>query len=186
MGFENEEDAKRVLAVLYKRFERFKLKLHPAKTRLVDFRSPPRNLPKAKLQRYEKKTRKLESFNFLGFTHLWRRSRDSQYWVMAQVTAKDRFARALKSTKQWCYEHMHLPIEKQHEKLCLKIKGHFAYYSISGNFDRISRFAQGVNKLWFRSLNRRGAGKRLTWGQFNEMLFRLPLPKPYIVHRRDT
>ena len=40
--FEREEDARRVLAVLSKRFAKYGLRLHPEKTRLVDFRSPPR------------------------------------------------------------------------------------------------------------------------------------------------
>jgi len=40
MGFACEEDAKRVLEVLPKRFERYGLKLHPTKTRLVQFRRP--------------------------------------------------------------------------------------------------------------------------------------------------
>ncbi len=39
--FEREEDARRVLAVLSKRFAKYGLRLHPEKTRLVDFRSPP-------------------------------------------------------------------------------------------------------------------------------------------------
>jgi len=35
--FEREEDARRVLAVLSKRFAKYGLRLHPEKTRLVDF-----------------------------------------------------------------------------------------------------------------------------------------------------
>src|SRR5690606_405679 len=40
--FEREQDARRVLEVLPKRFERFGLTLHPDKTRLLDFRRPDR------------------------------------------------------------------------------------------------------------------------------------------------
>ena len=40
MVFSLEKDAKRVMAVLAKRFGRFGLSLHPEKTRLVDFRRP--------------------------------------------------------------------------------------------------------------------------------------------------
>jgi hypothetical protein len=39
MAFENVLDAKRVLAVLGKRFGRYGLSLHPDKTRFVDFRN---------------------------------------------------------------------------------------------------------------------------------------------------
>ena len=38
--FANERDARRVFDALPKRFERFGLKLHPEKTRLVKFRRP--------------------------------------------------------------------------------------------------------------------------------------------------
>ena len=40
IGFTNEEDARRVLEVLPKRFARYGLTVHPDKTRLVPFRSP--------------------------------------------------------------------------------------------------------------------------------------------------
>src|SRR5262249_22552692 len=41
IGFEYQEDAERVMAVLPKRLERYGLTLHPDKTRLLDFRPPP-------------------------------------------------------------------------------------------------------------------------------------------------
>jgi retron-type reverse transcriptase len=40
IGFEREDDAKRVMAVLGRRFERFGLRLHPDKTRLLPFARP--------------------------------------------------------------------------------------------------------------------------------------------------
>ena len=42
LGFERENDARRVLDVLSKRLGSFGLTLHPEKTRLVDFRPPDR------------------------------------------------------------------------------------------------------------------------------------------------
>ena len=59
--FEREEDARRVLAILSKRFAKYGLCLHPEKTRLVDFRSPPRAGGGG--SQYER------SFGLLGFTH---------------------------------------------------------------------------------------------------------------------
>ena len=43
IGFEVERDARRVMDVLPKRFERFGLAIHPDKTRMVDFRAPHRH-----------------------------------------------------------------------------------------------------------------------------------------------
>jgi len=61
--FEREEDARRVLAVLSKRFAKYGLRLHPEKTRLVDFRSPPRAGGGG--------SQRERSFALLGFTHFW-------------------------------------------------------------------------------------------------------------------
>ena len=77
LAFEREEDARRVLAVLGKRFGKYGLRLHPEKTRLVDFRSPSR------------RTQRERSFALLGFTHHWGRSRKGR-WVVQRKTAKDR------------------------------------------------------------------------------------------------
>ncbi len=41
IGFEREDDARRVMAVLDQRLGRFGLTLHPDKTRLLPFRRPP-------------------------------------------------------------------------------------------------------------------------------------------------
>src|SRR5271165_2249144 len=87
MAFDNIVDAKRVLAVLGKRLARFGLTLHPDKTRLVDFR--PQMTEGARHPETDG-----TSFDFLGLTHVWGRSRNGKNMVR-QVTAKSRFARAL-------------------------------------------------------------------------------------------
>jgi group II intron reverse transcriptase/maturase len=65
MGFSQEEDARRVLAVLPKRFAKYGLTIHPEKTRLVPFQRPDR-------QPHQPDTGRRESpgtFDLLGFTH---------------------------------------------------------------------------------------------------------------------
>jgi hypothetical protein len=51
MVFQTEEDARRVAAVLPKRFEKYGLRLHPEKTRLVCFKRPERDRPPKRLIR---------------------------------------------------------------------------------------------------------------------------------------
>src|SRR5262249_5101676 len=70
IGFEREEDARRVLAVLEKRLGRFGLTLHPDKTRLLPFGRPPQAQQRGKSP---------ATFDFLGFTFYWARSRKG-YW----------------------------------------------------------------------------------------------------------
>jgi len=160
LAFEREEDARRVLEVLPKRFARFGLSLHPEKTRLVDFRSPPR-------QRSGGSQRE-RSFDMLGFTHLWGRSRKGR-WVVQRKTAKSRFSRALRRVGQWCRDHRHLPVAAQQRTLSRKLRGHCAYYGITGNAKALSRFRYEVHRRWRKWLNRRSHA-------------RYPLPPMRVVH----
>jgi hypothetical protein len=89
IGFTDEQDARRVMQVLPKRFGRYGLTLHPEKTRLVPFRRPP--------SRDDDGDRGggPGSFDFLGFTHIWARSQRGN-WVVKQRTAASRLRRAVR------------------------------------------------------------------------------------------
>ena len=126
MAFDNIVDAQRVLAVLGKRLARFGLTLHPDKTRLVDFR--PQMTERARHPETDG-----TNFDFLGFTHVWGRSRNGKSMVR-QVTAKSRFARAVAAVSDWCRQHRHESIRDQHRHLSSMIRGHFAYYGVGGNY----------------------------------------------------
>lgn len=162
---EKEEDARRVMAVLHKRFERFGLKLHPEKTRLLSFDSPGLGNKRAQRER---------SFDFLGFTHFWARSRKGR-WVVKQRTAKSRFARGLKALKERCREMRHVSLREQHEALCRMLRGHFNYYGITGNGDALRRYRHEADRIWGRSLARRN-NRRFAWRRFLPLLERFPLP----------
>src|SRR5450759_5071507 len=69
---------------------------------------------------------------FLGFTHVWGRSRAGKN-VVRQVTAKNRFARALAAVTAWCRVNRHRSIPDQHAHLTAMMRGHYAYYGITGN-----------------------------------------------------
>jgi len=174
MTFETHYDAKRVMDVLGKRLGRFGLKLHPDKTRFIDFR-PQRHggMPS---------DCKAQSFDFLGFTHSWGKSRKGKN-VVRQTTAKSRLARALVAVKDWCRKNRHRPILDQHAQLSSKLRGHYAYYGITGNMRQIGRYARQTMKTWRKWLERRTRSKVLTWDRFGAFLARHPLPKARIVHR---
>ncbi len=171
MGFANEHDARRVLNVLPKRLARYGLAMHPSKTRLVAFR--PHG------------TQKPGSFDFLGFTHYWGRSRQGRPAVMRK-TARDRFSRALKRIIQWCRRARHLPIAVQHTTLVEKLRGHYAYYGITGNSRALSRFHQEVRRVWKKWLGRRSWHTPKNWAWFVQFIERHPLPVPRIVHSAIT
>lgn len=167
--FASERDAKRVMEVLPKRFGRFGLSLHPEKTKLVDFKRP------------SNRAEGPVSFDLLGFTHFWGKSRKG-YWIVQRKTAKDRFARALKRVAWWCRSQRHLPVREQHQALCRKLAGHNQYYGITGNYRALARFCREVHELWRKWLDRRSQRAKMTWERFNRLLQRYPLPKPRVVH----
>jgi RNA-directed DNA polymerase len=177
IGFRRDDDARRVLDVLPKRFGKYGLALHPDKTRLVPF---PRPAPQAPRDA-SGGTDQPGTFDLLGFTHYWGLSRKG-LWVVKRRTAHGRLSRALRTIAQWCRFHRHDPIGEQHQLLGQKVRGHCAYYGITGNSISLSLFRDAVTRLWKKWLSRRRRRGFLSWTTFGRMLKRYPLPPPVAVH----
>jgi RNA-directed DNA polymerase len=175
MGFTCEEDARRVLEVLPKRFGKYGLTLHPDKTRLVPFRRPGQRSVSGSAEPPP------ESFDLLGFTHYWGRSRRG-VWVVMRKTTASRFSRGIKKIAQWCRLNRHRPVAEQHQILSQKLRGHDAYYGITGNSRMLQRLRLVVRCTWRKWLVRRRRAGRLCWDHFNRLLQRFPLPPPRVVH----
>lgn len=176
MGFACEADARRVLDVLPKRFGKYGLTLHPEKTRLVAFGPPPPSSAAGSGSGPRPGT-----FDLLGFTHYWARSRRGQ-WVVKRRTAASRFRRALRMIAHWCRLHRHVPIPEQHRTLSQKLRGHCAYYGITGNGEALRRFREAVQRTWQHWLSRRSWAGSLSWDVFNALRRRYPLPPALVVH----
>jgi group II intron reverse transcriptase/maturase len=169
-------DAQRVFEVLPKRLGRFGLELHPIKSKMIDFRRPPKGGCEG------------STFDLLGFTHYWGKSRKG-YTVVKKKTAKDRFSRALKRVAEWCRINRHRKVREQWKTLCLKLNGHYNYYGVTGNYKALSRFFYEVNKIWRKWLNRRSQKGRMNWDKFNRLLGRYKLSPPVCkasIYRRKT
>ena len=121
------------------------------------------------------------TFDLLGFTHYWGRSRKGN-WVVKRKTASKRLSRALKRINLWCREHRHAKLGWQHQKLVLKLRGHYGYYGISGNFRGLNQFREGAVSRWRKWLSRRSQRSRIEWERFARLLKHYPLPKAKIVH----
>jgi hypothetical protein len=78
------------------------------------------------------------------------------------------------------------PVLVQHAKLSAKLRGHYAYYGITGNIRQLDQYRQQVTKTWRKWLERRTRAKRLTWARFNTFLASHPLPRAKIIHRYAT
>jgi len=176
MIFEVESDARRVLAVLGNRCSKYGLTIHPKNTRLVDFRRPLLSLDTS-----GRAPRKPETFDLLGFTHYWGRSRSGRR-VVKRKTMSSRLTRSVQAIDRWCRAHRHDRLVDQHAALSRKIRGHDAYYGITGNGESLKKFRFLVHRAWRRWLSRRHRKRKMDWDKFNQLLASFPLPPLRVVH----
>ena len=172
IGFELESDVRRVLAVLPKRFNRFGLSLHPEKTKIIPFKRPSSNNEDGKGN---------GTFDFLGFTFYWSKSRRG-YWVIKKKTMRKRLSRFMKGLWRWCRDNRHEPLKEQHKTLCLKLRGHYQYYGVRSNYKALEVIFEFAEKAWRYWLSRRSHKGGIRWEKFEKLRANFPLPKPRIVH----
>jgi group II intron reverse transcriptase/maturase len=166
---EKREDAEALLAQVTERFRGYGLTIHPEKTRIVDFRHP------------WKGDRNPQTFDFLGFTHYWGKTRGGG-WAVKRQTKGKKFRAALQQIGEWCKLNRHAPLAQQHRQLSEKVRGHYAYYGIRGNHRALASFRHEAKRLWHywlsrRSRERNGSGR--LWRLLTEHLW---LPQAQIVH----
>jgi RNA-directed DNA polymerase len=173
IGYEREADARRLRAVLPKRFARYRLTLHPEKTKLIAFRKPARR---------ETTDTGNDTFEFLGFTQYWAKSRLGD-WVLKRKTAKKRVRRAKKTLWQWWRVNRPRPLKEQDQQLGQKRQGHSQDYSIRGNYRALAAVFEFVRTAWRYWLSRRRRESSIPWDKFERILEAFPLPRPRIIHQ---
>jgi RNA-directed DNA polymerase len=173
--FQYREDAQRVLRVLHQRFARYGLELHPEKTRLIEFGRY------AAAQARRRGEGKATTFDFLGLTHICARSRRGRFTIHVR-TMRKRLRRGLTSISAWCERHRHDPVAEQCAALNARLRGHYQYYGRPTNYRSLWQFYRSVRRIWKKWLNRRTRGKTFTWTDFEALLARHPLLRPYIAH----
>ena len=156
------------MEALAKRLAEYGLKLHPEKTKLLDFRSPPRGGGRS-------------TFDFLGFTFYWGKTRKGKDVVKVK-TARKKLTAKLNAMYEWCRMNRHKPMWEQRRQIEMKLKGHYQYYGVSFNYRSLHLYRQRVREMWRKWLNRRG-GKPMTYEKLDRYLKVFPLSRPRIVHR---
>ncbi len=150
--FQYREDAEEVLAALRQRFEQYGLTLHPDKTRLLEF-------GRDALAKWEAKAGpKPGTFDFLGFTHICRRSRRGHFTIHVR-TMRKRLRRSLIRVSAWCQRHRHDPLTAQWRTLNAILRGHYQYYGRPTNYPSLWKFYRPV---------------------YGKLLAARPLQRPYI------
>lgn len=174
-GFQDGTDAKSMRQALAERLEKFGLKLHPEKTRVLQF---------GRFARREREHRGLgkpETFEFLGFVHIAGVSRQGKFLLRRRTSRKKRRA-AQARIKEELERRRHDAVPVQHEWLCSVLRGHYGYYAVPTNFPALQQFRWNVRGTWFRSLQRRSQRGHWTKAQRKAFGNRFPLPSPRILH----
>jgi group II intron reverse transcriptase/maturase len=155
-GFQFHDDAERFKREVAARLEQFGLKLHPEKTRLIEFGRFARS------NRSRRGQGKPQTFDFLGFTHCCGKTRKGKFMIVRLTSAK-RLRAKLHAVKDELRRRMHQPIAEQGRYLRAVVSGHARYFGVPCNGARIQSFRFQVARLWHRTLCRRSQSKHLPW-----------------------
>jgi group II intron reverse transcriptase/maturase len=174
VGFQHRHDAERFLEALRDRLAKFRLELHPDKTRLLEFgRFAVRNRKRRGLG-------KPETFDFLGFTHICGSTKRGWFTVRRQ-TMRKRLQAKLKDVKQELRRRMHSPVKQQGAYLRSVVTGHLNYYGVPMNTKAIGVFRMSVGRHWRAVLRHRSQRARVPWPEMKKLIDRW-LPPVRVCH----
>lgn len=174
VGFQHRHEAERFLKELRERFEQFGLKLHPDKTRLIEFGRF------AIRERRAKQEKKPESFTYLGLTHICGVTRNGRFLLRRHTEAK-RMRSKLSEVKTELRVRMHLSVPEQGKWLGSVLRGYMAYHAVPTNIKAMRQFRTQLTRHWLKSLNRRSQRDRTNWKRLNQLVNRW-LPPVKIQH----
>lgn len=161
IGVQYRSDGERLRAGLEQRLSLYGLKLHPEKTRLIEFGRF------AQANRAQRGEGKPESFDFLGFTHLCAHRRSDGGFALRRHSMSKRLRAFLQKIKLELRKHLHWSPAQQGAWLASKVRGYFQYHGVPGNRRALETVRREVNRLWLRTLRRRSQRHALTWEKFN-------------------
>jgi hypothetical protein len=127
LGFQHRSDAEQCWKELAERLRKFRLELHPDKTRLLEFG------PFAAEHRKRRGQGKPETFDFLGFTHICGKKRSNGLFTVLRQTIRKRLQAKLGEVKAELRRRMHAPIPEQGRWLSAVGAGHLRYYGVPMN-----------------------------------------------------
>jgi RNA-directed DNA polymerase len=175
LGFQERSDAERFWKELTERVRKFRLELHPDKTRLLEFG------PYAAEHRERRGEGKPETFDFLGFTHICGKKRSNGRFTVVRQTIRARLQAKLSEVKAELKRRMHHPVPEVAKWLRAVVEGHNRYYGVPMNWPALVRFRFQVVWLWHRALSRRSQNGRVRWDRMSRIVNHW-LPFPCIHH----
>jgi len=174
-----KEDSRNILDGLMKRLMKFDLELSMEKTKVIEF-------GRYATENAKVKGKKPKSFDFLGFAHFCDKTRKGAFKV-GRKTSRKKFSQKAREMNQWLKSVRNVAKPMEWWKiLSAKLRGHFQYYGVSGNYRGIMKYYTLTIRLIYKWLNRRSQKNSFNWDGFNKYLQRHPLPKPKIHHNFYT
>ena len=82
----------------------------------------------------------------------------------------------------WCRWNRHRPLKEQYEVVCQKLRDHYHYYGLRGNYRPMELLYEHTLRVWHKWLSRRSRESYIPWEKFAKLLKGLPLPTPKIIH----
>lgn len=177
--FQSEKEARKYAEQIRERLNKFGLKVSEEKSRVIEF-------GRYAWERTKISGRKIETFDFLGFTHYCDKTRRGKF-KLGRKTAKVKFRLKAKAMNVWLKRTRNrVELNVWWNKLKEKLTGHYNYYGISGNKRELSAFYSQTVRLAYKWVNRRSQKKSYNWVQFCKRLKYNPLPLPKIYHLTYT
>jgi RNA-directed DNA polymerase len=163
--------ADRFLKLLTERLEAYEIYLNQDKTKVL-------TCVAAESARCERNNLRSPSFTFLGFLHIWGKSRNSKtgqiFWRVKRRTCPKRFRKKIKEVRDWLSKNRHKPY--LFPRIAEKVKGYLAYFAINDNAKKCAQFLNEVRRILHYYLNRRSQRKGMMWEQMGRILIKHGYP----------
>lgn len=163
--FEYEKEVNKFYEELKERLKKFNLKLAEDKTKII------------KMGKSNNGSK--DNFDFLGFTHYNGKTRKG-YYKTIHKTSKKKLKAKKQSAKKWIKENIQLKPTEIIKKINIKLIGHYRYYGITDNYNKLMEFRTYIVRTLFKELRRRGQKRRISWEKFNKILKYNPIAEPKI------
>jgi RNA-directed DNA polymerase len=175
VGFQHRTEAESFLHDLQERLAEFGLKLHPEKTRLIEFGRF------AQVNRTKRGDGPPETFNFLGFMHRCGTRRSDGGFTVHRETMGKRLTAKVKDIRQRLMDRRHEPTSQVGQWLKSVVTGYFNYFAVPGNTPSLWLYRLLIGKAWYRSLCRRSQKGYITWPRMKKLIDEW-LPRPKVLH----
>ena len=175
--FNCKVDASRFHKQLMERLTTYGLSVNASKTNIIACGSKVAKV-------YAKQGKKMPTFTFLGFLHVWGRSKNRKrneiFWRVKRRTDPKRFRKKLKEITTHLMKYRH--DKKLIPYTISVVRGYLNYFAVNDNGRRVRQFLRAVKRILFRALNRRSQKRSFTWPRFQQVLdlYRYPKHVPLV------